>query len=305
MTSTEQVAPQAAPRAAQRATSPRATLPPASTEMPVHPKPKVRLPWPLSVYQSAVGKKWVMAITGIALLGFVLAHMIGNLHLYEGPVKLSEYAEALRDLGGDIVPRTWILWALRFGLIAAFGLHIHSAWSLTVMSRRADASYAGGRGYAAASYASRTMRWTGPIILLYLFYHLADLTWGWFNPDFVRGDPYHNVVASLSNIPVAILYVVATVALAIHIYHGAWSMFQSLGVNSPKLNPLRRRFAQGFAAVILIGNLSFPIFVQAEVIDDGGVSVVREHEAQTEEANVSAMETAEIAAAEAASEASA
>ena len=282
---------QAAPRAAQRAASPRATLPPASAEMPVHPKPKVRLPWPLSVYQSAVGKKWVMAVTGIALLGFVLVHMIGNLHLYEGPVHLSEYAEALRDLGGDIVPRTWILWAMRIGLIAAFGLHIHSAWSLTVMSRRADASYVGGRGYAAASYASRTMRWTGPIILLYLFYHLADLTWGWFNPDFVRGDPYHNVVASLSNVPVAILYVVANVALAIHIYHGAWSMFQSLGVNSPKLNPLRRRFAQGFAAVILVGNLSFPIFVQAEVIDDGGVSVVREHEAQMEEENVSAMET--------------
>ena len=296
---------QAAPRAAQRAASPRATLPPASAEMPVHPKPKVRLPWPLSVYQSAVGKKWVMAVTGIALLGFVLVHMIGNLHLYEGPVHLSEYAEALRDLGGDIVPRTWILWAMRIGLIAAFGLHIHSAWSLTVMSRRADASYVGGRGYASASYASRTMRWTGPIILLYLFYHLADLTWGWFNPDFVRGDPYHNVVASLSNVPVAILYVVANVALAIHIYHGAWSMFQSLGVNSPKLNPLRRRFAQGFAAVILIGNLSFPIFVQAEVIDDGGVSVVREHEAQMEEANVSAMETTEMAAAEAASEASA
>lgn len=249
----------------------------------MHPKPRVRLPWPLSVYQSAVGKKWVMALTGIALLGFVLVHMIGNLHLYEGPVKLGEYAEALRDLGGDIVPRTWILWGMRIGLIAAFGLHIHSAWSLTVMSRRADASYVGGRGYAAASYASRTMRWTGPIILLYLFYHLADLTWGWFNPDFVRGDPYHNVVASLSNIPVAILYAVANIALAVHIYHGAWSMFQSLGVNSPKLNPLRRRFAQGFAAVILIGNLSFPIFVQAEVIDDGGVSAVREHEAQMAE----------------------
>lgn len=274
----------ASTQSAPKATLRRAALPAASAEMPVHPKPKVRLPWPLSVYQSAVGKKWVMALTGIALLGFVLVHMIGNLHLYEGPVHLSEYAEALRDLGGDIVPRTWILWAMRIGLIAAFGLHIHSAWSLTVMSRRADASYVGGRGYAAASYASRTMRWTGPIILLYLFYHLADLTWGWFNPDFVRGDPYHNVVASLSNVPVAILYVVANVALAIHIYHGAWSMFQSLGVNSPKFNPLRRRFAQGFAAVILIGNLSFPILVQAEVIDDGGVSVVREHEAQMEEA---------------------
>ena len=94
----------------------------------------------------------------------------------------------------------------------------------------------------------------------------------------MRGDPYHNVVASLSNLPVAIWYLVANVALAVHIYHGAWSMFQSLGINSPRWNPLRRRFAQAFAAAILVGNLSFPILVQAGVIDDGGRSVVREHQ---------------------------
>ena len=238
------------------------------------PRRQFKLPWPLSIYQSAVGKKWVMALTGIALLGFVLVHMIGNLHLYEGPTKTHEYAEALRDLGGHIVPRTWILWAMRGGLIAAFGLHIHAAVSLTRMSLRADNSYAGKRDYVAASYASRTMRWTGPIVGLYVLYHLADLTWGWFNPDFVRGDPYHNVVASLSNWPVAILYIVANVALAVHIYHGAWSMFQSLGINRERYNSLRRIFAQVFAAVILVGNLSFPIFVQAGVIDDHGESYV-------------------------------
>ena len=236
------------------------------------------MPFPLNVYQSAVGKKWVMALTGLALLGFVLVHMIGNLHLYDGPVETHEYAETLRDLGIDVIPRTWVLWGLRIGLIAAFALHIHSAYSLTRMSRAADRRYAGGRDYIAANYASRTMRWTGPIVGLYVVYHLADLTWGHFNPDYVRGDPYHNVVASLSNLPVAIWYVVANVALAVHIYHGAWSMFQSLGLNSPRWNPLRRTFAKAFAAVILVGNLSFPIFVQVGVIDDDGRSVVRELE---------------------------
>ncbi len=214
-----------------------------------------------------------MALTGIGLLGFVLVHMVGNFHLYEGPVNTHEYAEQLRDLGGHLIPRTWILWALRIGLIGMFGLHIHSAYYLSKKSIVLDRKYRGGRKFLSANYASRTMRWTGPIIGLYVFYHLADLTWGHLNPDYIRGDPYHNVVASLSNAPVALLYVVANVALAIHIYHGAWSIFQSLGINSPRFNHLRRYFAQGFALVILLGNLSFPVFVQLEVIDDGGSSV--------------------------------
>ena len=231
-------------------------------------KPRRKLPFPLSLYQTAVGKKWVMALSGITLLGYVLVHMIGNLHLYEGPLEVHEYAETLRDLGVNVLPRTWLLWGLRIGLIAAFGLHIHSAYSLKAMNLGANENYKGGRDYIAASYASRTMIWTGTIVLLYLFFHLADLTWGWANPDYVRGDPYHNVVESMSNLPVAIIYVVANVALAIHIYHGAWSIFQSLGINNPKYNAARRLFAQGFATIILIGNLSFPILVQANLIDE-------------------------------------
>ena len=207
---------------------------------------RIKLPWPLNLYQSDVGKKWVMALTGAGLLGFVLVHMIGNLHLYEGPAKTHEYAELLRDLGGDLVPRTWILWALRIGLIGAFGLHIHSAYHLSKKSLTATRLYKGGRKYISANYASRTMRWTGPIIGLYVLYHLADLTWGHLNPDYIRGDPYHNVVSSLSNVPVAVLYIVANAALAFHIYHGAWSIFQSLGINSPRFNPLRRYFSMGF-----------------------------------------------------------
>ena len=244
---------------------------------PIRPE-KSALPFPLNIWQSAVGKKWIMALTGIGLIGFVLAHMIGNLHVYEGPVDLHEYAEALRDLGGSIIPRTVLLWVLRIGLIAMFGLHIAAAYTTKEISRKAsdDANwvdgqkaYPGGREYIAANYASRTMRWTGPIILLYLVFHLADLTWGLLpHTDYVRGDPYHNVATSLSNLPVAILYVVANIALAIHIFHGGWSLFQSLGINNPKYNNARRAVAMGLAGVILIGNLSFPILTQAGVIDD-------------------------------------
>jgi succinate dehydrogenase hydrophobic anchor subunit len=128
--------------------------------------------------------------------------------------------------------------------------------------------YESKRDYIAASFASRTMRWTGTIVLLFLIYHLADLTWGWLNPDFIHGDPYHNVVESLSNPVVAGFYLLAMVAVTIHIYHGAWSMFQSMGVNSPRYNSWRRGFAAGFAAIIFVGNCSVPIAVQLGLISE-------------------------------------
>ncbi|MAG04124.1 MAG: succinate dehydrogenase [Acidimicrobiaceae bacterium] len=235
-------------------------------------------PFPLDIYQSAVGRKWVMALTGIGLVGFALIHMVGNLHVYEGPARMYEYAETLRTLGGGLVPKSFVLWLMRLGLTGMFALHLHAAITLKDMSRHSsdDAGlisgakkYAGGRDHIAASYASRTMRWTGPIIALYLLFHLADLTWGWWlGPDFVRGDPYHNVATSLSSLPVAILYVVANVALALHIFHGAWSIFQSLGVNNPRYNHLRRALAAGIAGLILIGNLSFPVLTQTGLISE-------------------------------------
>ena len=227
------------------------------------------LPWPLNIYQTAVGKKYVMALTGIGLLGFVVVHMIGNLHIYEGPLQVHEYAEALRDLGGHLVPRTLLLWVMRVGLVVMFGLHIHSAWSLSAMSVKSNENYAAKRDYIAVTFASRTMRWTGPIILLYVLFHLADLTWGWWlGDDYIRGDVYHNVVESMSSVPVAVIYIVANVALAIHIFHGAWSMFQSLGINNPRFNVLRRGIAGGLAGIILIGNLSFPLMVQFGLLDE-------------------------------------
>ena len=235
---------------------------------PVHP-PRKPAPWPIEFYRSAVGKKWVMAITGIMLIGFVFFHMVGNLKIYSGAHSLNVYGEFLRELLYPLVPRTWFLWGMRGGLLGAFVLHIHSAASLTLMNRRANAGgYMAGRDYQAANVASRSMRMTGIIILLYIVFHLADLTWGLLDPDWVRGDVYRNVQASFANIPVAVIYVVANVALGIHLFHGAWSMFQSLGLNNPKYNAWRRTFAMGLAGIITVGNLSFPLTVATGVADD-------------------------------------
>jgi len=208
-----------------------------------------------------------MAVTGIVLLGFVLVHMIGNLKAYLGPAAMNDYAEGLRDLLTPLFPRSMVLWILRSGLIAALVLHIHAAYSLTVMNHRSrPEKYASPRDYAAANFASRTMRWSGIIVLLFIAWHLADLTAGSLDPHFVRGDPYNNLVHSFERIPVSVLYIVANLALGLHIFHGAWSVFQSLGLNSPRFNKWRLYFARGFAAAIVIGNLSFPIMVQAKVL---------------------------------------
>jgi succinate dehydrogenase cytochrome b subunit len=219
-------------------------------------------------YRSAIGKKWVMGVTGVVLMGFVLVHFIGNLKLFLSKEELNLYGEALRDMPGHLLPRTVLLWTIRVVLILAFVFHIHAAATLTILNRKARPdSYKSPRDYVAADFASRTMRWTGIIVLLFLIFHLMDLTWGNANPDFVRGDPYDNLVYSMQRVPVAIVYILANIALAIHLYHGSWSLFQSLGINNPKYNAARRTFAQAFAAVILIGNLSFPITVQLGLVE--------------------------------------
>jgi len=236
---------------------------------PIRPRPSSKF-LPLRFYRTAVGKKWVMGITGLALMGFVLAHLIGNLKLYLSKEEINLYGEALRNMPGPLLPRTVLLWTLRIGLILAFVFHIHAAAGLTLMNRRARPPadrYQSKRDYVATDYASRTMRWTGIIILAFLVFHLLDLTWGTANGSrFLRGDPYNNLIYSFRRVPVAIVYIVANIALAIHLYHGAWSMFQSMGIVNPRYNKLRRRFAQGFALVILVGNCSFPIAVQLHAV---------------------------------------
>lgn len=236
------------------------------------PKPK-DLPFPLNIYQTAVGKKWAMALSGIALLGFVLFHMLGNLKIWLGEVENGEgvleqdidiYAEFLREIGEPLFPHGSVLWILRIGLIGAFGLHIHSAYSLTRLNQASNIRYQSKPDWLASNFASRTMRVSGVIVLFYLVFHLADLTWGWIpGYDWEYGEVYNNLQGSLGNPLVAAFYIVANALLALHIYHGAWSLFQSLGINNPRFNAARRYFAAGFALLILVGNVSLPVSILA------------------------------------------
>ncbi len=226
----------------------------------------------LDLYGTAVGKKYVMAITGVIGIGYVVAHMVGNLKMYlgvesDGIYAIDHYGEFLRELLVPIVPRTVTLWILRSVLIAALLLHLHAAYTLTVVNHRArPVKYQTARDYQVASFASRTMRWTGAIVLLFIIWHLLDLTGGQVNPDFVRGETYRNIDASLSRVPVAIFYILANIALGTHLYHGVWSLFQSIGWNSPRFNEWRRWLAIGVATAVVVGNVSFPVAVLAGVV---------------------------------------
>jgi succinate dehydrogenase / fumarate reductase cytochrome b subunit len=219
--------------------------------------------WFGDFYKSAVGKKAVMAVTGIILFGFVLVHMLGNLKLYEGPQLLNNYAGFLRSVGGPAVPPSGLLWVARLVLLVAVFLHMWAAWQLTLLNRQARPADYVRRDVVHTTYASRTMRWGGIIILLFVLYHLLDLTWGVTNPAYVEKDVYHNVVASFSRWWISLFYIVAQLALGLHLYHGLWSLFQSLGWNHPRFNRWRSGFAHAFAWIITLGNISFPVAVLA------------------------------------------
>jgi succinate dehydrogenase / fumarate reductase cytochrome b subunit len=215
------------------------------------------------LYSTYVGKKYAMAVSGVVLMLFVFVHMLGNLKLYLGASALDTYSRWLRTAGEPALPRETLLWAVRILLLAAVVVHVHAAYSLTRVNRRArPEAYRSQRDYVAASFASRTMRWTGILVVLFVVFHLLDLTWGTANPDFRAGDPYRNVVESFQRWPVAIAYIVANLALATHLYHGAGSLFQSIGL----LFRRRRAFAIAFATVIAAGNISFPLAVLTGVV---------------------------------------
>jgi len=211
---------------------------------------------PVRFWDSTNGQKIVMAITGTVLLLFVIAHMLGNLQVFEGPDKLNAYGRFLHD-----VPE--ILWAVRVVLFASVVLHIWSSVKLAAQKIK-------GRpvGYAkkediASTYASRTMYWSGPIILAFVIYHLLHLTAGTVHPgfDFIEGDVYHNVVAGFQVWYVSAWYIFCMILLGFHIRHGAWSMFQSVGINHPRWNGRLRQFALIATIVIVGGFLLVPIAV--------------------------------------------
>lgn len=207
-------------------------------------------------YESVIGKKAVMAATGFVLCGFVLVHMIGNLQLFQGPEKLNHYAELLRIS----MP---LLWTARIVLLACAGLHILSAYQLWMLKRSARPVAYVKKSAIAATYAARTMLVSGPIILAFLIYHILHFTTGQAHPAFKQGDVYANVVAGFQNPLASLFYMVANVLLATHLYHGVWSMFQTIGVNHPKYTPKLKLLAKLYGIVIGVGNVSMPLAVLA------------------------------------------
>jgi succinate dehydrogenase / fumarate reductase cytochrome b subunit len=235
----------------------------------------------VELYGTAMGKKYAMAITGVVGLGYVFAHMVGNLKLYlpaeGGTPAIDHYGHWLREgLLVPILPEHYTLWILRIVLLVALVVHVHAAWGLTVINRRARPErYRTPRNYQLANFASRSMRWTGVIVLLFIAYHLADITWG-VEPAAASawelGSVRSNLIASLSRPVPAAFYIVANIALGVHLYHGVWSLFQTLGVGSAPgyqaatTSDWRRAAALGFTAVVVIGNLSFPIAILTGIV---------------------------------------
>lgn len=227
-----------------------------------------RLPWFLEFYRSAVGKKWVMAITGIILIGYIVAHMIGNLKMYMGPDSFNHYAEFLREVGYPILPHMAGLWIFRIVLLACVGLHMLSAWQVYTQSRKARGGKYEKEESLSFAYASRTMRWGGVIIATFVIYHLLHFTIGadFVHSEFVQGEAYQNVVYGFQNPVVVGFYLVAMIMVTFHVYHGLWSAFQTVGANHPKYNPFRRPLALVLALLLLVGFLSVPAGVTAGVL---------------------------------------
>lgn len=224
--------------------------------------------WIGSFYRSALGKKAVMAVTGVLLFGWIFAHMLGNLKIFLGPEHLNAYAQWLRVMGAPLVPAGYALWITRIVMLVVIWLHIQAATQLTLMNWAARPVSYEQRGYEVATYASRTMRWGGVIILLFIVYHLLHLTWGVHvaPAPFVEGDVYHNVVAGFQVWWVSAIYIVANLALGLHLYHGLRAMFESLGLNHPRFNRWRYYFAVAFATIITVGNVSMPVAVLTGII---------------------------------------
>src|SRR5205823_2027492 len=215
------------------------------------------------VTRSLVGQKAVMAVTGVILFLFVVAHLLGNLKIFEGPAAFNAYAEGLRTVGAPFFGRAWLLWIARVVLIVAVLAHMWAAIETTRASWRARPVSYRRLEPVETTYAARTMRWGGVLIVVYVIYHLLDFTFGRVNPSFVPGDVYHNVVASFRVWPVSAFYVVAMVVVGLHIYHGVWSALQTLGLHRAPTDRWRRGAAGVLAAAIVAGYVAIPLAVLA------------------------------------------
>jgi succinate dehydrogenase / fumarate reductase cytochrome b subunit len=215
----------------------------------------------MSLYDSTIGKKIAMAISGLILFGFVFIHMVGNLKIYLGKETIDTYSKELRDLGGPLLGHEQGLWLARIVLLAAVIVHIVAAYQLTRLDNSARPVAYARRKPQAQTYASRTMRWGGVIIGLFIIYHILHLTLGKGGTPFTPDDVYLNMVRGFSNPIVSAFYILAMVALAFHLQHGVWSMFQTLGIRHGGNDKFFRRFATFFAVVIAVGNISIPLSI--------------------------------------------
>lgn len=217
-------------------------------------------------YRTSIGKKMVMAVTGAIGIIFLIGHIWGNLHVFEGSQKFNEYGSFLRVIGAPVFASSQLLWIIRLILIASVVLHITAAVQLWQQSRASRPI-----GYVAhkdvrATWASRTMRVGGAIILLFIVIHLANLTWGWLHPSFIEGDVYHNVVALFRIWYVTLFYIIAMLAVGFHLYHGAWSLFQTLGVRTRGNDRLIRGGALFLAILFVVASVTVPVAVFTGIV---------------------------------------
>jgi succinate dehydrogenase / fumarate reductase, cytochrome b subunit len=232
---------------------------------------KLRRVWssnPAAVlWGTMVGKKVVMAVTGFVLVGFVIAHMLGNLKIFLGAEAIDAYAVFLRTMGEPLFPYSALLWVVRIVLLVCVVLHITAAVQLTRMNRAARPQGYDTKKSIATTYAARTMRWSGVILALFIIYHLLHLTAGavGFQPGAFRHlAVYGNVVAAFSVWYVALFYIVAMACLCLHLDHGIWSMLQTLGWNNARTTRALQILSRGLALVVFVGFISVPIAVLAD-----------------------------------------
>jgi len=206
-----------------------------------------------ALWKTSVGKKAVMAVTGIIMVAYLITHVLANLLVFQGPEKINAYSRLLHGTGGA-------LWAARLVLFVAVVLHIIAAVQLTGRRRAArPIGYAGGRDPQVSTIASRTIRWGGVLILVFLVYHILHFTLGDVHASFVEGDPYHNVASGFGNPVVVIFYELAMAAVGLHLYHGIWSSGRSLGLSAPSPRPIRRQLALVLAVRVWAGFTVIPI----------------------------------------------
>ena len=225
--------------------------------------------WALTLYRSTIGKKVIMAVTGLMLVGFVIVHMIGNLQEFVGPAKMNGYAAFLKSTGE-------LLWLARAGLLAATILHVLMAWQLTQIKRKARPIDYTTREAQVSTVASRTMRWGGVLLLVFIVFHILHFTTGTvfpvastpdaMYPAWSHTDVYGNIISAFRTPWVVAFYVVAMLFLMLHLFHGAWSSVRTLGLTKPSRHPLHRRVATLIALVVWLGFSVIPVAVLLGVI---------------------------------------